>query len=444
MRPTIPTLKYDLVEPIGVGTGLVEASSSLWKRAAERASVRFADLLRWALDRWPAPPGITAEYDRIQNAVGIDGQGAVAEVYLGPLRSLVASERIEACTLLPFAGLLSEKRLLHRYRVWCPMCLASMLSGPAVYEPLFWRLQVVKVCPVHRVDLAESCHVCMAPRQRVLGSFARVGCCNRCGAWLGAKEAVRRLLPADAYEIKVSRAIMNLLAWTAGFERRGHEGWSTLRKLVAVSAVRELLISTFDLSPATIRRYTRLPLLPQLSVLATVAAVSRQPLRQVILGQVVSWKNSSRSSSRISVSSISQRRNWKSIERKFEKLAKDPACTNVEKACKLVNIDECSARRHFPDCVARIVRRGRVSRLKRAAARKQALLARMRKAFRTLIAAGVYPSFEKIARISGVDTRDIDRDCVKDLLDKEWIRAEEKTHWRRQHSRNPSFNRDRS
>jgi hypothetical protein len=120
----------------------------------------------------------------------------------------------------------------------------------------------------------------------------------------------------------------------------------------------------------------------------------------------------------------------------------DPACTNLEKCCKLVNIDQASAHRHFPESVSRIVQRGKTFRLERAAARKQALLAKMRNAFRTLIAAGVYPSFEKMARISGVDTRHLDGSCVKDMLDEEWRRVEGQTHWRRQRPKNPKVNRD--
>ncbi|MEM5436363.1 hypothetical protein [Paraburkholderia diazotrophica] len=242
----------------------------------------------------------------------------------------------------------------------------------------------------------------------------------------------------------MSLAIMNLLALTAEFENGGHDGGSTLRKLVTVSAVRDLLISQFGIAPKTIWAYRRAPSLPQLSVLATVAAVSRQPLHRVIFGQVRPWRSSSGFSSRIDVSPRISRKNWRLIGRKFEKLAMDPACTNVEKACKLVNVNQTSARKHFPDAVARIAQRGKIFRLEKAAAHKQELLMKMRDAFRTLIVAEVYPSFEKIAKISGVDTRHLDRKCLKDLLDEEWKRAEGKTHLTRQGPRNPNLIRDGS
>lgn len=448
MRPIIPTRSFNLVEPIGVGTGLVEASSSLWKRAAERASVRFADLVRWAFDGWPAPPdyrhSVTAERMLPRRFWGIDGAGAVAKLYLGPLRSLVSSDSIEACTLLPFAGLLYEKALLHRHRAWCPMCLASMLLGPGVYEPLLWRIQAVKVCPVHRVDLVESCHVCRVPQQRVLAAVARVGCCNHCGAWLGAEEAVHRLQRADAGEVRVARAIMSLLAWTAEFDGRGHDGATTMRKLVAVTAARDLLISKFDVSPNTIRAYVSGSTLPRLSFLATVAAVSRQPLHRVILGQVVSWRTSSIPRSQENVSTGSLRRDWKSIEREFEKVARDPTCVNVKRACKLVNIGYSSARTYFPDLVAQIVERWKLCKKAKAAARDQALLVKMRNAFRMLVAADTYPSTTKIAKISGVSMLHLGADRVRGLLDEEWLRAEASTHWRRYRFRNTPCNRDHS
>ncbi|MEX4002034.1 hypothetical protein AB4Y38_24400 [Paraburkholderia sp. EG285A] len=260
---------------------------------------------------------------------------------------------------------------------------------------------------------------------------------------MGAKEAARGLRHAEESEVRVSHAIMDLLARTAAFEDHGHDGRSTMAKLATVDAVRNILISKLGVSPSTIAYYPRNLSLPNLSVLAAVAVVSRQPLHHVILGQVVPWKESSLSNSRINATRGRSRRNWKAIERKFEKYANDPSCANVENACKKMGLNRYFVQRKFPDLFARIVQRGRILRSEMAETHQRARLEKMRNAFRTLLAAGEYPSQSKLCKISAVDTRHLDRDRFKDLLDEEWLRAEGKTHLRRQRSRNPRFNRNR-
>jgi hypothetical protein len=432
MRPIIPSRKSGLIEPIGVGTGLVEASSSLWKRAAERLSVGFSDLLKWAFDEQRIPNDCPQEI-RGQRAIRmqfyeVDGIAGGALTYLAPLESLLASSHIKACTLLPFTGFLSGSRLLRRNRAWCPMCLASMLSGSGAYEPLLWRLEDVTVCPVHGVDLAESCHECKSPHQELFARYARIGCCNKCGAWMGTKDAIRGLRRADEYDVRVSRTVMSLLAWTAEFEGHGHDGRSTLQKLMQVNGVRDLLISELGISRKTISSYRYVPRLPGLAVLATVASGSQQPLHRVILGHLVPWSDANMPS--MVMSNVRRRRDWTALEREFGVLANGPTFITLKDACKQMNISHPTARKRFPDLAARIAGRTKVFRSERAAVRRQEKLSRVREAFRTLIAADEYPSYWKLQKISGVSARCISV-TFKDLIDEEWLRAEGNTNFRR-------------
>ncbi|MGT2473699.1 TniQ family protein [Paraburkholderia terrae] len=417
MRPIIPSRKYDLVEPIGIGTGLVEASSSLWKRAAERSSVSFADFVRWAFDDpkmlSDSRRNVTGQCAMRIRFQGIDGATATAEMHLNPLRSLVASDRIEACTLLPFAGLFSQWHLLRTYRAWCPLCLASMLSGPGVYEPLLWRLRAVTMCPVHGVDLVTVCHVCMAPQQNVVGRFARVGCCNRCGTWMGTDEAAGGIRRAGESEAGVSRAIMILLSRTAKFENHDHDARSTLQKLLMVRGVRNFLISTCDISPALASVYLHVPRLPRLAVLATVASFSQQPLHRVILGQLVTWNDLSRPC--IDTSKGRVKRDWTVLEREFRLLANGHVLFSLKDACEKLNISAFLARTHFPVLVEKLARRKKMLISKRSAEREREMLIRVRKAFRALIESGEYPSYPKLQDGSGVSMRDISQ-RFKDLM----------------------------
>jgi hypothetical protein len=438
----------NLIEPIGMGTGLVEASSSIWKRAAERLSVHWSDLLRWGFDEWHPP--MTYPLQTTARAIftrrfrGFDGANSIAQVYILPLKRLLPSARLEACTLLPFTGLLSGVHLLRRYRAWCPMCFASMALGREmydneVYEPLLWRLEIVTVCPLHQIRLLECCDACRAPRQAIFSRFSRIGCCNLCGAWLGRKEVDCKPESPEGYEVRVAHAMMDLLARTSDFERQGHDGRSTMGKLAKLGAVRDVLVSKCGVAHATVDYYSRNIIFPPLSILVAIAVVSQQPLYQVILGQIVPWLDEDGQISKIFAVRGRARRNWEAIGNQFKQIADDPSCMNLEDACKKLNLHTASAYRHYPDLVSKIVCRGREFRSRMAEERQCRMLDQARSTFRSLMEDGVYPSISRIFKVSGIHDMSIDKARFDAMIDEEWKRAERETDWRRKSSKNPNF-----
>lgn len=425
MYRIIRSRRFDLVEPIGIGTGLVEASSSVWKRTAERLSVRFGDFVRWAFDQQAmATNSQSAESGQLalnRRMLGIDGLTTVGERYLEPLRGLVASDHIEACTLLPFSGLLCGKLLLRRRRAWCPICLSSMEEKNQVYEPLLWRLRDVTMCPIHSVDLVEVCPVCNGPVQEVISRCARVGCCGLCGNWMGTKGSV--LVHRDDQEpgARMSRVVLSLLAHTAEFKNPGHDGRLTLRRMVKSREIRDLLASTLGVSSRVMANHAYQLILPRLAVLATVASVSRQPLHRVILGELISWRD--RSEAEMKTLKGRPRYVWETIRTEFEVIANSDDVVNLEDACRQVGVSIDSARIHFPDLVCRIVKKGEVRRRGNYAAKKQARVDQVRHAFRVLVADGIYPSIPRLQSITCIDVGKLLRDR-KDLFDEDWAWAE--------------------
>lgn len=433
MRPIIPLRRPDLVVPIGIGTGFVEASSSVWKRAAERFCVEFGDLVRWAFDERaatiPHSPIPTGQLALDRRLLGIDGLTMVAERYIDPLRRLVASDQIDSCTLLSFSGLVSEKNLLRRDRAWCPLCLKEMLTRESVYEPLLWRLRDVSVCPFHRINLVQVCPFCKSPHQDVISRYSRVGCCGRCGKWLGIYEdmaVVHRCVDDPA--VKSSHTILNLLEHTADFDNQGHDGRFSFRKFVTSREMCALLASALASSPEQISRYVFKQRLPRLWVLATISCVSEQPLHHVILGQLNPWTESH--TPIIKAKRGKPRHNWITIERKFKNFVIRSAVINLQDACRRLNISASSARVHFPDLVKQLVQKGKALKTKKSEAKLKASLECFRNAFRTLIEAGIYPSIPKLEKMTGIDFRHISY-RHKTFLDEEWKRVESVTHLRR-------------
>ncbi|WP_321931901.1 hypothetical protein [Paraburkholderia guartelaensis] len=213
---------------------------------------------------------------------------------------------------------------------------------------------------------------------------------------------------------------MSLLAWTAEFENYGHDGRSTYKELLRIRGVRHLLMSEAGLSPETVKSYGRELHAPRLEILATVAAVSRQPLHRVILGQLAPWSGAK--ISEINISKISRKRDWAVLEREFELLADSETFIPLKDVCAKLNISRMGAKMHFPDLADRIVQRGKLIRSESLEASKRAMLESMRPAFRLIHASGEYPSVAKIMKLSGADTRTIGKEYKK-IIEEEWLRV---------------------
>ncbi len=104
------------------------------------------------------------------------------------MEELTQRSDIRRLTMLNRRSILSPRELLRRRRAWCPLCFASWHdSGRAVYEPLLWTPEVIKLCPLHHNRLQVQCpyNDCARP-QSMLAARMRCGFCSTCHRWLGA------------------------------------------------------------------------------------------------------------------------------------------------------------------------------------------------------------------------------------------------------------------
>lgn len=83
---------------------------------------------------------------------------AGAHTLLSTLEELTQVRCLDLLTALPSADVIDCRHLLRTTRAWCSSCYEGWRSsGPPVYEPLLWMLQVVTVCPDHRQSLDSLC-----------------------------------------------------------------------------------------------------------------------------------------------------------------------------------------------------------------------------------------------------------------------------------------------
>jgi hypothetical protein len=181
------------LEPIGVGSGLVQSLTDYVAQLAEEHSVGVGDLVGRVLSTVPNPHReiITSKarsvrenghgYRVCTNAINGGTERVAAWVYALEVTTTITNLR--CLSLLPFGSALTDD-LFNTFRSWCPECLEEWrLKNQRVFEPLIWAFRAYSICPQHNRRLS---HTCKCGRTlNPLGTFCRSCHCDHCGVWLG-------------------------------------------------------------------------------------------------------------------------------------------------------------------------------------------------------------------------------------------------------------------
>lgn len=184
--------KLILVDPMGKGTPLVEALTSLLVRTANAHVVRPTILF----NRIVLP--ITKIELYKYSGKFFNGDAGTMNSYLKysretvtALEALTLTKDLDRLTLMPWKPILNRTGAgaLRKYLGFCPRCLdAWRREGSKIYYPLAWHLRSVRYCPTHEVPLLDRCPHCNH-HQSILGQHNVLGHCTGCGHWLGAPSA---------------------------------------------------------------------------------------------------------------------------------------------------------------------------------------------------------------------------------------------------------------
>lgn len=189
--PTIPTRsRFYHLEPIGIGTPIVESLSSYICRLALAHCVSPGVLIRQqtlsnAYGIYEDQP-LVASLPSIGYALKINGTGAVARRFVHRLETLTFKSNLERLTMLAW----SQKTVALAdpckcYRAWCPQCYQDWRHlEQVIYEPLLWSWTAVIVCPRHCQLLQTICPSC-GQNQQLIQAKMRPGYCCKCQQWLG-------------------------------------------------------------------------------------------------------------------------------------------------------------------------------------------------------------------------------------------------------------------
>ena len=199
--PVPPRSQLYSLQPVGVGTGMVESLTGYVARLAEAHSVSVGDLVGRLLSDLANPKGGIVTAGAKAARVGghgfracsyaINGVTDRAATWVDALEAATTRRDLRCLTLLPFRHALPD-HLFRQRRAWCMLCFEQWrANGQIVYEPLLWAIALASHCTVHARPLDSICRHC-ARSLSPLGVFSRPGYCEVCDGWLGESDTDRK------------------------------------------------------------------------------------------------------------------------------------------------------------------------------------------------------------------------------------------------------------
>jgi hypothetical protein len=182
------------LEPIGLGTPIIESMTSFITRLSVAHSFTPLDLLREVIHekykdifhRWNYRPDRVVFSDSILNRPWVfNGMDWVTFYVVKALESIFNKNTFKHMTVLSLRKIVSRRSLFREYAAYCPACFSEWREKDIpLYEPLLWKFNVIRKCPIHAEYLSYRCPKCLTPvphltRKRI------VGWCHSCGNWLG-------------------------------------------------------------------------------------------------------------------------------------------------------------------------------------------------------------------------------------------------------------------
>lgn len=163
------------VSLMGVDTPWVESLASYVRRLALAHGVSARQLLLATL-------GVRAPGQ-------LNGYSGFAATVVERLGVLTGQVNLVHGTLLRLRHVLSVNAInsIAITRRWCPSCIADDLDkNEPGYDPLFWSLKAVSLCPKHDTWLVSACPHCLAPQTYLPYGGAHRTRCSRCKRPLSA------------------------------------------------------------------------------------------------------------------------------------------------------------------------------------------------------------------------------------------------------------------
>ena len=418
----LPHSRLYHLDPIGVGSPLVESLTSYVARLSGMHSVSPSALVRKQILPFLNRPSLTKDGSPVstflgQQSVALNSLTATASAFVQAVEQLTLRRDLSLLTMLPYKDVLSGVTLLRRTKAWCSCCYEQRREAKqAIYEPLLWMLSVVTLCPQHAQPLEMRCPNPECARQQLpLTARCQPGYCTWCGQWLGSRKKRNHLKLTDeerTEQLQNAEMVGALLAATCNISVKYLKETFALTISACVDKVATGNITVFanllQVRTSTVWQWQHGQDIPQLEMLVKVAAFLDISLVDLLMGQMKASTLSPamRQDGDVPPDRSRKQRRWKRGTRKRLREAleavmqtpEDPPSSMPEVASRL-GYDYRQLRKEFPDLCQSISSQYASYRAKQRVERQQRLCEEVRQAIQTLHAQDCYPSKRQVSKL---------------------------------------------
>ncbi len=304
---TLPTRsRLSHLEPVGIGTGLVESLTSHSARLAAAHNVTHASLfgyeisplidrkyLRNSESKLDRGALLAASFRTLVRAV--NGTGVTARDYTSALEQLTGRNNLRCLTMTTWANVIPHRNLLKPYKVWCPSCYEELKHKEMpVFDPLLWSLSVITTCTKHHLRLRSRCPRCDRTIPH-LDSHSRPGFCSKCNGWLGrsplgSDQAADDILGEELErQTWVTEQLCTLLAHAPRIENPPKKEAVTKSIKLCIRNIAGMTESRFaraiGVSQSTVSDWQRQGNVPELEKLLRITHFTQVPLLNILIGR---------------------------------------------------------------------------------------------------------------------------------------------------------------
>jgi AraC-like DNA-binding protein len=186
-----PRSRLYALEPVGVGTPLVESLTSYLTRLAHAHGVTVEKLAATELAPLVNKTAKAAWGKFTSRSRNLNGVSGWTPLTIEALEKLTLRNDLSFLTMYPWRNVIARNKLLKHHLAWCPACYNQwQQADQTIYNPLLWALKPVRHCPYHRCLLCDRCPYPDCRQQlRLINSKVKLGYCSACKRWLGSEPA---------------------------------------------------------------------------------------------------------------------------------------------------------------------------------------------------------------------------------------------------------------
>jgi hypothetical protein len=199
------------LEPIGLGTPLVEGFSSYITRLAEAHCISVVELLRVVYGQRTKGSYINP-LKNTRNRACINGFGKSAADLLDKIMIRTTNQELSRLTFIKYSSLITGNGLMKYTKTWCPMCYKDFTDkNEDIYDPLIWSISFISHCPIHDIQLFDRCNHCGNENQ-IINYTSRPGFCDKCKNNLVYDEAMKVTFFKNDTEKMISHWFFNIFS----------------------------------------------------------------------------------------------------------------------------------------------------------------------------------------------------------------------------------------